>query len=245
MTKKDAANQSKWHDKEVATGFLEGIRGAIPAAQMQLELIDHIIRSWNPHPKSILDLGCGDGTIGRFLLKKIPDTHLLFVDFSDPMLDAVKKQVGSNERTTIIKADFSTPAWLEAVSAQKPIDVVVSGYAIHHQPDKRKKELYTEIYTLLNEGGIFLNLEHVESPTSDIESLFENCFIDHLYQFHKTTEPEKSREEIARAFYHRPDKGENILAPVQLQCNWLQHIGFKDVDCFFKFFELALFGGRK
>jgi len=26
---------------------------------------------------------------------------------------------------------------------------------------------------------------------------------------------------------------------------WLQEIGFADVDCYFKIFELALFGGRK
>jgi hypothetical protein len=38
---------------------------------------------------------------------------------------------------------------------------------------------------------------------------------------------------------------EYILAPVDLQCAWLRLIGFQDVDCFFKVFELALFGGRK
>jgi hypothetical protein len=45
--------------------------------------------------------------------------------------------------------------------------------------------------------------------------------------------------------YHRPDKTENILTPVELQCQWLGEIGFQGVDCFFKRFQLALFGGKK
>jgi hypothetical protein len=32
---------------------------------------------------------------------------------------------------------------------------------------------------------------------------------------------------------------------VDRQCQWLEAIGFVDVDCFFKLFELASFGGRK
>lgn len=55
----------------------------------------------------------------------------------------------------------------------------------------------------------------------------------------------RTREDVAREWYHRPDKSENILAPVDLQCQWLREIGFQDVDCFFKLLELALFGGKK
>lgn len=42
-----------------------------------------------------------------------------------------------------------------------------------------------------------------------------------------------------------PDKKENILAPVEEQCRRLCDLGYRDVDCFFKVFELSLFGGRK
>src|SRR5438067_1784111 len=33
------------------------------------------------------------------------------------------------------------------------------------------------------------------------------------------------------------------LAPFEEQCRWLREIGFGPVDCFWKYFELALFGG--
>ena len=48
---------------------------------------------------------------------------------------------------------------------------------------------------------------------------------------------------IEAAYYQ--DKKENIPAPVESQCQWLRETGFQEVDCFFKTFELALFGGRK
>ena len=50
---------------------------------------------------------------------------------------------------------------------------------------------------------------------------------------------------LSRTYLERPDKEGNILAPVELQCSWLRDLGFADVDCFFRLFELALFGGRR
>jgi len=43
----------------------------------------------------------------------------------------------------------------------------------------------------------------------------------------------------------RPDKSANILAPVETQYRWLRRIGFVEVDCYFKHFELAVFGERR
>lgn len=237
--------QSKWQTSELAAAFLNGVRGAIPAAALQLDVMGHIIHSWCAEPQRILDLGCGDGALGRFLLGRFPAAQMIFADFSEPMLAAARKQLAQQERATVIQADFASPAWLGTVRDHGPFEVVVSGFAIHHQPDERKKALYAEVFGLLPQGGIFLNLEHVASATPAGTSLFDEYFIDHLHRFHQGQEPARSREEIALAFYNRPDKEENILAPVQDQCDWLRQIGFTDVDCFFKIFELALLGGRK
>lgn len=43
----------------------------------------------------------------------------------------------------------------------------------------------------------------------------------------------------------RVDEVANILAPAYVQCAWLREIGYADVDCFLKVFELAVFGGRR
>lgn len=237
--------KSEWQTKELTQAFLEGVRGAIPGADLQFAVIGKIADQWNTSAKHILDLGCGNGILGRFLLTRFPSASGLFVDFSDPMLDAARQNTGSIANATVANADFGSPQWLEVAAYHSPFDIVVSGFAIHHQPDKRKRELYSEIFDLLAPDGLFLNLEHVASTTQAGQSLFDDFFVDNLHEFHRKSNSEANRDAIADEYYNRPDKKENILAPVEDQCEWLRQIGFDDVDCFFKVFELALFGGRK
>jgi tRNA (cmo5U34)-methyltransferase len=77
---------SQWQTKELTQAFLEGVRGAIPGANLQLEVISKIVDLWHSQPSRILDLGCGDGALGRVLLEQYPTAHMIFVDFSEPML---------------------------------------------------------------------------------------------------------------------------------------------------------------
>lgn len=237
--------KSSWEIEENAKYFLESERGAVPGSDLQLDIMASIIQQWCPTPHNLLDLGCGDGILGRFMITCFPDVEAVFIDFSDPMLDAARASLKNVTNTKILKSDFSTSQWLEVLEVNRPFDVIVSGFAIHHQPDNRKKELYSEIYDLLSDGGVFLNLEHVKSSTPNVENLFEEYYIEHLHNFQLKTNPDTGREIVADGFRNRPDKDEDQLVPVQTQCEWLRDIGFKDVDCFFKQFEIGLFGGRK
>jgi hypothetical protein len=141
--------------------------------------------------------------------------------------------------------DLGAPAWIAPVRPRGPFDVVVSGFAIHHLPDARKRALYGEVFDLLGPGGLFVNLEHVASASAWGEAISDDRIVDALYAHHAATAPGRTRAEIAAEYHHRPDKAANVLAPVEAQCAWLRALGFVEVDCFFKLFELAVFGGRK
>jgi len=238
-------HKSEWQNPELTEAFLEGVRGAIPGSDMQLAVIGKITDLWCASPKHILDLGCGNGILGGFLLNRFPSSKGLFVDFSEPMLDAARRNIGELPEANFLKVDFASHQWLDVAKPIGSFDIVISGFAIHHQPDERKRALYSEIFEILTPGGVFLNLEHVASFTPAGEELFDDFFIDHLHHFHSKPDTTVKRETIADEYYRRPDKKENILARVEDQCQWLRHIGYTDVDCFFKVFELALFGGRK
>lgn len=236
---------SKWQTEDHSRGYLEGVRGAIPLADRQIEVMLTVIRSFCPDLHCMLDLGCGDGILGRAVLGCFPDVRAIFLDFSTPMIEAAERKIPAGDSVKIVKADYGSPEWLRALDQTSDFDLIVSGFSIHHQPDTRKRALYAEIFNLLSPGGLFLNLEHVASPTRAIQSMFDEYFVDHIFAYHNLSDKTVTREQVAQNYYERSDKKENILASLELQCEWLRKIGFQDVDCFFKIFELALFGGRK
>jgi len=168
------------------------------------------------------------------------------VDVSQPMLDAARAEHAEHAPPPrFVLADLASPAWCATVADRAPFDAIVSGYAIHHLPHARKRQLYAEVLDLLEPGGIFVNVEHVQSRAGWIEAAADELMIDSLHAFHAAGGGDKTRDQVRDEFVHRPDKAANILAPVEEQCDWLRAIGFADVDCFFKLFELAVFGGRR
>ena len=75
--------------------------------------------------------------------------------------------------------------------------------------------------------------------------LFNRHIIEARYAIEKKNGGRKTKQEIADIFMNRPDKDANILLTVAAQCNWLREIGYEEVDCYFRIFELAVFGGRR
>jgi SAM-dependent methyltransferase len=141
--------------------------------------------------------------------------------------------------------DYGDKAWVDRINSKGPFDAVVSGYSIHHQPDIRKREIYQEIYSLLKPNGWFINIEHVSSASQLNVDLFESHYTAARYAIEKQNGGTRTLSEIEHEYKTRPDKAANILAPVELQCDWLREIGYQDVDCFMRIYELAVFGGRK
>jgi tRNA (cmo5U34)-methyltransferase len=233
-----------WQNEELATMFFNEVRGGIPYASEQLDILLRVLGLAEQPIQRFLDLGCGDGTLAKAVLNRFPNAEAVLVDFSEPMLAAARERL-IDVSCSVVRADFGTPDWIGQIADRAPFDAVVSGYAIHHQPDDRKKTLYGEIFGLLAPGGMFVNVEHVSPVSPAVSALSDELFIHTLTAHNRSLGGQKTREQIASDYVRRPDKAANILAPVEDQCAWLRAQGFVDVDCFFKVFELAVFGGRR
>lgn len=168
--------------------------------------------------RRILDLGTGDGRLLALLLIDRPDASGVAVDFSPTMLAAARVRFAEWPSVEVIEHDLDEP-----LPSLGSFDAIVSSFAIHHCTDERKRALYAEIFALLEPGGSFCNLEHVASPTAALQARF----LAEVGITEGTGDPS------------------NKLASVELQLRWLREIGFTDVDCYWKWLELAVFGGFK
>jgi tRNA (cmo5U34)-methyltransferase len=234
-----------WKLPAIVNRFLS-FRAAIPMAQEQIGVMISILKSRSEPVERFMDLGCGDGILGAAVLGAYPSSRGVLVDFSEPMLEQARLQLGDYaNQLTFMNLDYGDPRWVKAARNEGPFDAVVSGYSIHHQPNERKRPLYKEIFTLLRPGGWFINIEHIASSSPLTTELFNNHIIDAYYGIEQQNGGTRTREGMADVFLNRPDKDATILLSVDTQCNWLRGIGFELVDCYFRIYELAVFAGRR
>jgi ubiquinone/menaquinone biosynthesis C-methylase UbiE len=234
-----------WKLPAIVNRFLS-YRAAIPLAQEQIGVMMSILKTRNQPVENFLDLGCGDGILGAAVLGEYPFARGVFVDFSEPMLDQAREALKEHaSQLAFENLDYGDQAWVNRIQAHGPFDAIVSGYSIHHQEDVRKREVYAEIYSLLKPGGWFINIEHVSSAAQLNVDLFEHHYASMRYAIEKQNGGTRTYEQVADEYKNRPDKTANILAPTELQCDWLREIGYEEVDCYMRIYELAVFGGRK
>ena len=235
------------HKPDFVAKFLQNVRGAIPLDIEQIEIMLQLITAARGEQiATFLDLGCGDGVLSSAILDEHPNARGVLVDFAEPMLEAARRQLHTHvHRVEFLQADFHDPGWARRVAPHAPLDVIVSGFAIHHLPDARKRELYRELFELLSPEGIFINIEHVSSATRWTESIWDDYMIDAIFGKELKASRGKTRAEVAREYYSRAAGDANIPAPLEVQCDWLRDIGFENVECYLKVLELALFGGQR
>ena len=166
----------------------------------------------------ILDLGTGDGRLLALLKIDRPGADAVALDFSPTMLDAARQRFLHDPTVKVVAHNLEDP--LPALGA---FDAVVSSFAIHHCVDARKRALYAQVYDVLKPGGMFCNLEHVAPATAELHARFLR----------------------ALAMTEAEEDPSNKLVGVETQLGWLREIGFQEVDCHWKWLELALLGGRK
>jgi tRNA (cmo5U34)-methyltransferase len=164
----------------------------------------------------ILDLGTGNGRLLGLLGAERPTMAGVGLDRSELMLAAARGRFAGDERIEILAHDLN-----EELPALGPFDAIVSSFAIHHLEHERKRTVYREAFDLLAPGGVFANFEHVASPTRRL----------HLDFFAAIDEPLEHEDPSDR------------LIDVESQLDWLREAGFDDVDCYWKWLEMALLIG--
>ena len=195
----------EWGDPErVAEYLAREIPHRDVAEEMLLEALPAQVERF-------VDLGTGDGRLLARLRDRYPEAAAVGIDTSEPMLARAAERFRADPQVELRVHDLALP-----LADLGPIDAAVSGLAIHHLEHERKRALFEEVHSLLTPGGVFANLDLVESASTRLHERF--------------------RREIGRT----EDDPTDRLADLAEQMSWLREAGFAEVDCHFKWLELAL-----
>jgi tRNA (cmo5U34)-methyltransferase len=205
---------SEWTSAAHAAGYLDRAERVPQLTAAYTALLEEVPEAVT----RVLDLGSGDGRVLDMVLRARPQARGVALDFSPFMLERLHARFGGNRAVEIV--DHNLEACLPSLGR---FDLVVSSLAIHHVGHPRKRELYEEIWALLQPRGVFCNLEHVSSASAYGHARF----LDAIGVSPEDEDPS------------------NKLLDVHTQLQWLGEIGFEDVDCYWKWRELALLAGRK
>ena len=196
---------SEWSDSERVAEYLSR---EIPHRKVAEEMLLEALPS---RVDRFIDLGTGDGRLLAVVCGQHPEAKAMGIDTSEPMLARAAERFDGDPMVELSVHDLALP--LGDVGF---FDAVVSGLAIHHLEDERKRELFAEVHALLTPGGVFANLDLVTSASSRLHERF--------------------RREIGRV----QDDPTDRLADLGEQMGWLREAGFAEVDCHFKWLEMAL-----
>ncbi len=202
-----------WSEASHARDYLER-RPSIPHRDEGFGVLLEVLP---PAPRRVLDLGTGDGYLLALIRERHPGARGVAVDFSPEMLGRARARFAAEPAVTVVGHDLNEPL----PDTWGTFDVVVSSFAIHHVDHARKRALYGEVWERLEPGGVFGNLEHVDSATPELHEAF------------------------LVALGHAEDDPSNQLLGVETQLRWLRELGFAQVDCHWKWRELALLAGVK
>ena len=118
--------------------------------------------------KSIVDVGCGDGRVGRALAQRVVDHRVeryVGVDFSARLLAEARQAGGGGAvaahlppemgdmAVSFVQCDLAAPGW-SARLTDRPFDAAVCFSALHHIPGARRRlRLLRGVRSLLKPGA--------------------------------------------------------------------------------------------
>jgi tRNA (cmo5U34)-methyltransferase len=191
-----------WADADKAHEYLHRVGGLAPRLAGEAVLVELL-------PARV-------DRVADLVLEERPSvTEVVALDASPPTLSRARERFRDDDRVSVLEHDLR-----DDLGALGEFDLVVSGFAIHHLDDVRKRGLFGEIADRLRPGGMFANLEVVASATPELHAQFRNA--------------------IGRV----ADDPEDQLADVESQLTWMRAAGLQQVDCLWRWRGFALLVGQ-
>lgn len=217
--------------RDTAAVFDDMLDRSVPFYAETQRMLGEIVADFAVDGTSIYDLGCS--TANTFLsagTRLSPDLNLTFVglDASEEMLRRADQKLGDARFPwpyTLRRHDLNDGLQIENAS------VALMVLTLQFVRPLNREAVVSSLYHGLNHNGCLLLVEKVLGE----HSTFNRLFIAHYYEMKRRQG--YSDMEIAQ----KREALENVLIPYRLEENkrLLRHVGFQQVDVFFKWYNFC------
>jgi SAM-dependent methyltransferase len=231
-----------WTSEAYVAEWVERQRAEDPRRAERFQLLCDLFPFPHDATVTILDVGAGYGPVSEFILDRYPNATCIAQDGSEPMLNCARNLMsGYGGRFKAYHSDLFDTNWLPKPFG--PFDAAVSSSCLHNLRDfDRIGEIYRDIRAHLKPHGAFLNLDLLNAPTSALQQRYTAVATA------RRQREGTSRQELA-SMVRRADRVPTAVGAGPFPANLDQHLaalkaaGFKEVDCFWKDLQRALYGG--
>ncbi|WP_291408298.1 methyltransferase domain-containing protein [Actinophytocola sp.] len=118
---------------------------------------------------SVVDLGCGPGSLSARIAAALPRVNVVGVD-ADPLLLGLGA-ANTGPRVTLVEADLGYPSWPDRTGLVGPWDAAVSSTALHWLDPDSLAALYRTLAERLRPGGVFVNADNMGLGASTLDAI--------------------------------------------------------------------------
>ncbi|MBN1813929.1 MAG: class I SAM-dependent methyltransferase [Anaerolineae bacterium] len=222
----------KQHFEEEAKEYNGIILKLIPHYPQMLDALVSAIPFNRLAPIRVIDLGCGTGTISQRMVAAFPNAHVTCLDLAENMVEMARVKLAQHPHARYLVGDLNT------FTFDAEVDVAVSSLALHHLvTDADKHGFYHKIYNTLAPDGVFYNADVVLGSSDTLQATYMQKW--QAFMLQNVSHDEMENTWLPKYY------DEDCPAKLTDHLAWLAEVGFADVDVVWKYYNYAVYGGRK
>ncbi|MDQ6744169.1 MAG: class I SAM-dependent methyltransferase, partial [Candidatus Dormibacteraeota bacterium] len=134
--------------------------GGLPGREDRFQVMIDFVHEAVGSAPTVIDLGCGPGSLALRLVDRLPGATVLAVDADPLLLELGRRAIGDREaRIRWMQADLRDPGWIERIGGQ--VDAAMSTTALHWLSPQELTGMVGGLASVIRPGGVFLNGDHM------------------------------------------------------------------------------------
>jgi tRNA (cmo5U34)-methyltransferase len=241
---KDSYQQS-WEGRKRAQKYEQRADLVLPKRQEMLSLIVQLIPFEQDEPVRVLDLGTGTGVPAQRVLQDFPRANVICVDKSAEMMEiGCAKLDEYGDRVRFVQADLEDPSWNNDLPDK--FDAIISALAFNLLTDRAKQRLFAQCYEMLEPRGCLVFSDRLRAAEETVDRFYLYQWMNFIVRQTKEVLGKEVTLETVTARQRSLDEAAGVKsATLEDILAWLKQAGFAQVECYWKYFQWAVFGGSK